>query len=925
MNNQPSNAKDDTDSTIDNHTTSLSFDADIRKNVERFFAGKDKDSPIIVDMPYAKYSDDHEGMHDASDEEKNKYRKAAANVNDYRTDFKAALKSAVARSKNEQNDPSTISQDKGFFISGEKYFTDEYDLWQKLTHRPVVYIVYFRRPKQKKWSVYVGETNHIINRTVQHVSNIHVDQSGDEGLDYEDTKHKEKTETTADKTISQAIRDGIAVRQLVIWHRMFNKSLTLDIENKLIDYTESMDNVESLNARPNAQDIYYTYVAKNPMVSLIWGQLSSHNDDIVNRYASLQKLPLDDASGPIFIGEDKIWQTSMFKFSPYHTLGEEQLRGLEEIVLSIKKHLESRKPNDPARLYFIAGAAGTGKSVLLTALYYKLGTYFNINNPSDSMDQHLRFLTYNKELQKIYADIGDRAGLTGPASNKTQPLNPTAFINKGTPREKIFKEYSVDKNGKETTKYLQPRLYWLWPFDDDPIEGEDQQHADSTLEKVLAEIIANKTQKDSIKDQRKTDVVLIDEAHLLFTQAGQGYQGDSQLHDILRRAKIVVAVFDPNQIMNNTQRWDIDYDIDSILSDDKLDTKTEHEQKMIDCGTIHFQDDKDRLGKRLAEHNNVQWDGDTYQTFCFPLRQQFRIDAGDNIIEWIRRVTTSIQAKRDDTAQEQPTILPIPANDKQDTDKAEIDQNILPSYHTDFTITVCDSPQELWDAIHDKRQAVIEEQNKQLANDGLAHLDLCRVLATYDWPYTKQSSTVDLTLCPDDVWRKPAKPGSESTFSRPWNGTAEDKSLDDTKHNDPWNSRNSTEGEIGSYYTIQGFDLNYAGVIIGPSVRYNAEDDCLEFHPEESKDPNIKKDYDGILKGVRSSADNAGKSEAEIKAIADAIWFQQKKYIQNQFNVLITRPVHGLYLFAVDEALQQRLKQAAQEGRLEDMSSGNQK
>lgn len=37
----------------------------------------------------------------------------------------------------------------------------------------------------------------------------------------------------------------------------------------------------------------------------------------------------------------------------------------------------------------------------------------------------------------------------------------------------------------------------------------------------------------------------------------------------------------------------------------------------------------------------------------------------------------------------------------------------------------------------------------------------------------------------------------------------------------PWAERPETIQEVGSIYTIQGFDLNYAGVILGPSIKYD--------------------------------------------------------------------------------------------------------
>ena len=35
-----------------------------------------------------------------------------------------------------------------------------------------------------------------------------------------------------------------------------------------------------------------------------------------------------------------------------------------------------------------------------------------------------------------------------------------------------------------------------------------------------------------------------------------------------------------------------------------------------------------------------------------------------------------------------------------------------------------------------------------------------------------------------------------------------------------WAEQPQTIDEVGSTFTIQGFDLNYAGVILGPSVKY---------------------------------------------------------------------------------------------------------
>ena len=47
-----------------------------------------------------------------------------------------------------------------------------------------------------------------------------------------------------------------------------------------------------------------------------------------------------------------------------------------------------------------------------------------------------------------------------------------------------------------------------------------------------------------------------------------------------------------------------------------------------------------------------------------------------------------------------------------------------------------------------------------------------------------------------------------------------------------WAEQPQTINEVGSTFTIQGFDLNYAGVILGPSVKYR--NGKVIFDPSES-------------------------------------------------------------------------------------------
>ena len=95
--------------------------------------------------------------------------------------------------------------------------------------------------------------------------------------------------------------------------------------------------------------------------------------------------------------------------------------------------------------------------------------------------------------------------------------------------------------------------------------------------------------------------------------------------------------------------------------------------------------------------------------------------------------------------------------------------------------------------------------------------------------------------------------------------------------------------EVGSIHTVQGYDLNYAGVIIGPDLRYNSATgklfvDRASYFDVKGKENNkrLKKTYDD----------------------EDLL-----RFIRNIYAVLLTRSIHGTYVYVCDPALRAYLKQ----------------
>lgn len=142
-------------------------------------------------------------------------------------------------------------------------------------------------------------------------------------------------------------------------------------------------------------------------------------------------------------------------------------------------------------------------------------------------------------------------------------------------------------------------------------------------------------------------------------------------------------------------------------------------------------------------------------------------------------------------------------------------------------------------------------------------LGLSRIIGTFDYEHKKDGNSYLVD------------PGG---INLPWNSTV---------NNQTWAERPETINEVGSIYTIQGFDLNYAGVVIGPSVDYDPETDRIVVDPNRYMDRGAK---------VR-------RADMDDDTYAQAL----EQMILNSLNVLLKRGVKGLYLYAVNPRLRDKL------------------
>lgn len=669
----------------------------------------------------------------------------------------------------------------------------EQEAWEYLGQYPVVYIVHAedrgakKARKKKRHIVYVGETNDIIARTRQHL--------------LQDVKSRDDWRHIAAASNAQ---------QYVIGSAFFNKSLTLDIENRFMHYMSSVDSVKRLNnRRTNAQGKYYTDTLLDSMFQDIW--LGLHKQD-----------------PELFPAEQIILDSALFKASPFHELSDEQ-KDAERVVLEALRAARANGKDDLPTLVLVGGAAGTGKTVLLSHLFYRMMTESleadeieadaEASIPDASRPSAYILVNHDEQLH-VYNQIATKLGLQ--KHDDEIVLKPSSFIRKYSQKEDDGKKARV------------------------VIESNGYKH---------------------YIPQGQADVVLIDEAHLLHTQGNQGYSGSNMLADVLRRAKVVVAIFDPGQILESRQRW-TDEDMDRFFP------KT-CDASMEESDVVRFVEEN--MGDLPIRHTRIQ------------LHHQFRIAANPSTVEWLEKLI------------QQGEIGPLPVDlGKRNPRAAERGQSEW--IYEPFDLRVFDSPVALMDAIRAKAK---------LQADGAEGKGLSRVLATYDWPYKGKGENPDtqdfggqwsVEMYRDGSrWHVGAPAGhargeqanDDDYFYHPWNYQIPD-TVEERKASGivkpAWAEKPHTIDEIGSTFTIQGFDLNYAGVILGPSVTYNREKHCIEFNPKAS------------------ASSKAVEKRGSKRSYA-------VENLRNELNVLLTRGVHGLYIFAVDPALREELLQRQRERR----------
>jgi len=177
------------------------------------------------------------------------------------------------------------------------------------------------------------------------------------------------------------------------------------------------------------------------------------------------------------------------------------------------------------------------------------------------------------------------------------------------------------------------------------------------------------------------------------------------------------------------------------------------------------------------------------------------------------------------------------------------------------SILDCDNPKRVVEFENDFELRIFDDANDMIEriknlNEGL---DLCRVVAGYSWKWRTKGK--------DSKWSYDIEFGDKQ-YS--WN-----------KENEEWILREDSIDEIGCIHTSQGYDLNYVGVIFGKEIDYDPDKGKITIKKEEFYDSGVK----------NNSTDE-----------------DLKRHVINAYKVMLTRGIHGCYLYACNPNLHDYLQ-----------------
>ncbi len=299
---------------------------------------------------------------------------------------------------------------------------------------------------------------------------------------------------------------------LTICHDTFNKSAILDIERELIQLFTADQKFTLINGNlgQSSSHNYFNRAHYLSQIDLIWNKLKERNLAIHDR--------------------ETLLSSEIYKFSPYKRLTDEQLDVAYKILIDFFNSLLKMKDSDlnaqdsADSTCIVKGSAGTGKTILAI---------------------HLLFLLRTFEKQKLGNAFMD--GGTTEISNLYQTLMVkfNEFFQQNNNRLKICLVYPMKKIREHVGNVFKTI---------DILRKSDCIGPNDVVEKY-------------IEDDKKYDLIIVDEAHRLCKykqiqnrgafknrciQLGLNHEESNQLDWIIKSSKYRVLFFDEEQTVRGS-------------------------------------------------------------------------------------------------------------------------------------------------------------------------------------------------------------------------------------------------------------------------------------------------------------------------------------------------------------------------------------
>ena len=206
-----------------------------------------------------------------------------------------------------------------------------------------------------------------------------------------------------------------------------------------------------------------------------------------------------------------------------------------------------------------------------------------------------------------------------------------------------------------------------------------------------------------------------------------------------------------------------------------------------------------------------------------------------------------------------------------------------------YDFQVFDNPNELYAKIRSLDEYAryvdkLKEETPSITNkeirdktETMTFHQRARLVAGWCWKWSKEQEQ----LLDGDL--KPEVTIPECNFAMPWETQTtfnrnNDNSYKYAKNSNTWCNTKEGVNQIGSVHSIQGWETDYIGVIIGPDLKYDKEHDCLCANPNGNQQdiPSTHPNYDLLIRNI--------------------------------YHILMTRGQKGCYVYACDPEVNDYLK-----------------